>query len=621
MKYRADINGLRAIAVLPIVFYHAGISSMSGGFIGVDIFFVISGYLISKIIIDELDNNNFKLIEFYKRRTIRIFPALLFMLSALLIVSYFLALPTELASLKNSINAAALSVSNIYFWFETDYFSPLAETQPLLHTWSLGVEEQFYLLFPLLLLLIKKYFNKNYAPFLLVIIVLSLVLSWYASISHADAGFYLLHSRAWELALGSLVAIKFFPKVNSVTLANSLVLLGLFCILIGFFYIEPRWRFPFPWAMLPCLGTFLLLSYGEVAQLSKLLSLQPLQYVGKISYSLYLWHWPIITLYRIETGIELDLNETVFLVALSFIAATFSYYIIEKNFLIKFRSNQSPKRVVMVGVLSLFVFCLVTSFLINNIDYLKTTDKYISKIDSYNNYKKTPNYKFQYRVGSPCFRGMAHRHISFSPEMCAKTIGNSRNVIILGDSHAAQFWRAFEIQYPQANVMQATASGCRPVLDSKGTSYCTEVVDYVLGPMLDNQGFDTIIISARWVRREIPLLAKTVSFLKQRGIRVYVLGNTVEYNGSFPSILARAIKRGELESIDSHRIHSKEVMDKYIEAATIKNGGEFISLFNSECQSGQCKLTTDEGVPLHFDYGHLTLSGAKWHVSKMPKIY
>lgn len=620
MKFREDINGLRAVAVLPIVLYHAGMSNMSGGFVGVDIFFVISGYLISKIIIDELSIESFHLMEFYKRRIIRIFPALIFMLSTLLIVSFFLSLPSEIESLNATVIAATLSVSNIYFWFETNYFSPAAELQPLLHTWSLGVEEQFYLIFPLLLILVKKHFNQNYIRFLIAIIAISLVFSWYLSVNHTAAGFYLLPSRAWELAMGSLVALNYFPKIKSTVLINTLFVIGVLLLFLGFFYTEPHWHFPFPWALVPCFGTFILLAYGNKTSLSKVLSIKPMQFIGKISYSLYLWHWPIITLYRIETGIELDLAETLMLVIASILVATISYEFIEKVFLRKYRSSNSPKKIVLSGLLSLVAFCLIISYVSRNIESFRETPEAVQAIDLFNKYRQTTDYLYQFRTGSPCFRGFSHSNIAFDTEMCVKSNPDVRNIVVLGDSHAAQFWRAIELKHSEANVMQATASGCRPLLAGTGASFCREVVDYVLGPMLDNKGFDTIVLSARWEKHEIELLQKTVSYLYDKGVKVFVIGNTVEYYGEFPSLLARSIRNNSTDSIDKHRVLSKEKMDIEIKAVTENGGGHFISLFENECPYGRCKLITDEGHPFHFDYGHLTLSAAKWHVSLMPDL-
>ncbi|WP_448249745.1 acyltransferase family protein [Thalassotalea agariperforans] len=617
MQYREDINGLRAIAVLPIVLFHAGIETMTGGFIGVDIFFVISGYLISKIIISELKDDKFRLIEFYKRRTIRIFPALLFMLSALLTASLFLSLPSELAQLNNSVIATSFSLSNIYFWFVTDYFSPAAELQPLLHTWSLGIEEQFYLFYPIILLLIHKYFNKRYTIFIVSIIIISLMLSWFLSFKDAEAGFYLLPSRAWELALGGLVAINFFPKVKSAKIINALFLFGLTCIFIGLFWIKPSYSFPFPWALIPCLGTFVLLAYGDNASFSKLLSFTPLQFTGKISYSLYLWHWPIITLYRIETGIELDLLETISLVTTSFIFAIISYYLVERFFLKKYKKSSAAKNIVMTGILALALFCICSSFFIKNIEKFRATPESVLRVDSFNDYRETSDYLYQFRTGSPCFRGSEHRHIPFDTNLCVLPQENTRNIVVLGDSHAAQLWRAFKLKYSEANVMQATASGCRPLLEGKGADYCLEVVKYVLGPMLKNNSFDTIILSGRWRSNEITLLKETVSFLIQSGIKVIVIGSTVEYHGEFPALLARALKKNDLQFIHSKRDKNKEQLDLKIKSATLSAGGHFISLHESECPLGNCKLTTDDNSPMHFDYGHLTLSAAKWHISRM----
>lgn len=288
MKHRYDIDGLRAVAVLPIVLFHAGVAAIQGGFIGVDIFFIISGFLITSIIMKELETGRFSILGFYRRRIVRIFPALFLLIGVVLLAGCLLMLPTEVDALGKSAAATAAFASNIYFWATADYFATSAELKPLLHTWSLGVEEQFYIFFPLLVVLLVRFARLALRWVILVLTVLSFGVSLYLASRNPDAGFYLLPSRAWELGLGALVALGAFPAVRSRRGRDALSLIGIALIVAGYVLIDSARPFPAPWALFPCLGTALLIAYGETAVTARVLEMPPMRWIGAISYSLYL---------------------------------------------------------------------------------------------------------------------------------------------------------------------------------------------------------------------------------------------------------------------------------------------------------------------------------------------
>ena len=219
MIYRSDIDGLRAVAVISVLLSHVGITLFGGGYIGVDIFFVISGFLITTIITEEIKKEKFSIVQFYERRIRRIFPALYAMMLVTTIVAYFIFLPTHFKDYGRSMVAATLFVSNIFFWKESGYFSEVSETKPLLHTWSLGVEEQFYIFFPILLLLIYRYFKGRWSVWIASLSVLSFIISVYGVQIRPTATFFLLPTRAWELFLGGLLALGIFPEIKNLLLA------------------------------------------------------------------------------------------------------------------------------------------------------------------------------------------------------------------------------------------------------------------------------------------------------------------------------------------------------------------------------------------------------------------
>ena len=295
LKYRAYIDGLRAIAVLAVLFFHADIGC-GGGYVGVDVFFVISGYLITGLILKDLDGGQFQLVKFWERRVRRILPAVAVVLLACLATGWFLLFSLDFKELGESVLAQALLVSNIYFWRESGYFAQAAEMKPLLHTWSLAVEEQFYLLFPFLLIAFKRFSRKSLVPGILLLCCISFSLSVYCSYRHASVNFYFLPTRAWELLLGSFLAAIPAQRTSTRWLTESLSSGGLLAILCAVFFYGPDTRFPGISALLPCVGAALIIWANDhtLTCVGKLLAIRPVVFIGLISYSLYLWHWPML---------------------------------------------------------------------------------------------------------------------------------------------------------------------------------------------------------------------------------------------------------------------------------------------------------------------------------------
>ena len=334
-KYRADIDGLRALAVLAVLFYHAQLGC-PGGFVGVDIFFVISGYLITSLITDELAAGNFSLIHFWERRIRRILPAALAMTLGVFIGASLWFLPGDFAAVCKSITYQAVLAANFFFWQQSGYFAPGAETQPLLHTWSLAVEEQFYLLFPALLILLARYGKKFFVIGLLALAALSFAESTTADYSPdaLKSSFFLLPGRAWELLLGALLATSRGRIFLGGAAREVFGWLGLALIAWPIFFYSTATHFPGMGALPPCLGAALIIFSSEVklSTVGSILSLRPIVFVGLISYSLYLWHWPLIAFAKYSAKDQLATSVRVGLLAASFILAVSSWQWIEKPF-------------------------------------------------------------------------------------------------------------------------------------------------------------------------------------------------------------------------------------------------------------------------------------------------
>lgn len=299
LAYRPDIDGLRAVAVLPVLLFHAGLGC-TGGYVGVDVFFVISGYLIGSLIVRECESGGFDFGRFWVRRIRRLFPALAVTLAATAVVSVFVLIPTHLDDLGKALVAQPLLAANFLFWSQSGYFETASEYQPLLHTWSLAVEEQFYLFLPLILVPLLKRGRKPALVATWLFIVVSFAWSVHATQRYPSASFFLLPSRIWELDLGLVLALLARPGIARPVANEIASWAGLIAILVPMFFYDAATPFPGIAALPPCLGTVLLIhaNSGAPTTLGRILATPPMVWIGKISYPLYLWHWPVLVLAR-----------------------------------------------------------------------------------------------------------------------------------------------------------------------------------------------------------------------------------------------------------------------------------------------------------------------------------
>ena len=331
--HRPDIDGLRCIAVSSVFLYHLNNNILPGGFTGVDIFFVISGFLISRIIVTEVSNGSFSIAHFYARRVRRIFPALFAMLLVSSIMAV-IAFPPDLYSrFFTEFRFSALQISNFLFAQEKGYFEPANEYSLLLHTWSLGVEEQFYLIWPFLIIGVARFCKKAFLPVLSLVTLASLLLSDYLSISDAQAAFYMLPSRTWELGIGALTVLVARKQIRSAAMVNVLAIAGALLVAMPMFALNGADHFPGRNALPTVLGTAILLYTGGCRSNSfpgSILSLAPITGIGLISYSLYLWHWPLIVFHRVTAGREISLASGAAIIAVALGCSLLSYFLVER---------------------------------------------------------------------------------------------------------------------------------------------------------------------------------------------------------------------------------------------------------------------------------------------------
>ena len=334
VRYRAEVDGLRALAILPVVLFHIDVSGFDGGYVGVDVFFVISGYLITSLIQRELDQGQFSFLQFWERRARRILPALTVVVFASLVAGFFVLIPSDLESLGRSAFAQSLFASNILFWLQAGYFDADAATKPLLHTWSLAVEEQFYFFFPLALFVLSLFARTLRVWTIASALLFSFALSVWGVANHPHAAFYLLPTRGWELLLGAMIALapSSSSEVEAVHRRNELLSwLGLAAIAAAVFTYHIETPFPGWAALLPCLGTAAIIWANEtrLTSVGRILSIAPLVQIGLISYSLYLWHWPFIVFIDYASFDELTLLDKSAIVSVSIVVAWLSWKFVE----------------------------------------------------------------------------------------------------------------------------------------------------------------------------------------------------------------------------------------------------------------------------------------------------
>ena len=458
MKYRSDIDGLRAVAILPVVAYHAGLALVPGGFVGVDVFFVISGYLICRLINDEIKDGSFTVAAFYKRRVMRLFPALFAMLLATSVLAYLFLLPIELKEFSDSMIAAVTYVSNIFFALTTGYFDAPAETKPLLHTWSLSVEEQFYIVCPLFMLACHRFCPRRLNALIAIGALLSFAAAVLAYSRNPTFAFFLTPFRAWELLLGALIGLRFFPAPATSDLKSVLGGAGLALVLFAVFGFSRDTPLPLATAT-ACVGTALIIHSSEngISVVGRLLSWRPAVFIGLISYSLYLWHWPIMVFQRSD-GIlfeQASVTAKLGLIAISIGVACLSWKFIELPF--RIRNKTMSVRLAFGGALaSMAVVGALgaTALALNGAPY--RFPQSVVSIGSYLGY----NPAAAFREGQ-CYLG-ANRQ-TFDTKTCLTKDATRPNYLLIGDSHAAQLWLGLSSVLTSVNLMQATVTMCRPV--------------------------------------------------------------------------------------------------------------------------------------------------------------
>jgi len=622
LKYRADIDGLRAVAVLSVLAFHIGLSRFQGGFVGVDVFFVISGYLISSIIFAEISASRFTIIGFYERRIRRIFPALFAMLAAATVAAAFYLLPRELVDYSKSMLAATGSASNIYFWRHSGYFDT-PTSKPLLHTWSLAVEEQFYLSFPLFLLLVRRFFTRRLRAAVVLLFFASLVASCAVVLRSPDTAFYMPYTRAWELLLGTVLSLKLFPTLESVALRNLATLGGIGMILGSVLFYSQETLFPGFNALPPCVGSALIIWAGEAGEslVGEALSWRPVVFIGLISYSLYLWHWPIVVFRRmgvlggvggISYGNLALLSphrfDMLVEVVLSFALAVLSWRFVEKPFRIgSLRLSGRPLFALAGGVMLVLLGVAAGTVLAQGFTW-RFPNKALEVASALDSQSGT-----QYmRVGS-CFITTEYHFENYDYRTCLREDKEKRNYLLLGDSHSAMLWSALHTELKHSNVMQASTADCEPSLVPSGSVDCKKMMAYIFQQYLPTHTIQAVFLVGRWDQKSLGSLGQLISWAKQHQVHVIVFGPVPEYDAPLPRLLAYSIAWNKPALPSQHLVIGQRLLDAEMQQiATTTWHVPYISLYNEICSAKACLEYADPAhkLPLMGDDNHLSVPGA-----------
>ncbi|MDP1603576.1 MAG: acyltransferase family protein [Legionella sp.] len=623
-KYRADIDGLRAIAVIAVMLFHAGFPLFSGGFVGVDIFFVISGFLITFIIISEKQTGHFSFYRFYERRARRILPALFVIMFACIIFAFsppsWLGLdPLEMLDLSKSLMAVSTFSSNLLFWKQTGYFDAAAEFKPLLHTWSLSVEEQYYLLFPLFLILTWKIGRRLLIPALIGIAIISLCISQWGALHMPAATFFLLPTRIWELFIGVLVAFYFFaqkPPEASVR-RNLLGILGILFILYAIFFFDKETPFPSFYGLLPTVGAALIILCTDPDSIvGKTLGSRLLASLGLVSYSTYLWHQLLFAFFRIHNLGDLSALQSCCLILISFVLGYFSWKFIETPFRDK-QKWTTPTFWIIAGLCSaLFFFMGYEGYTSNGFEkkYLNSLSQEQRKIYDYKDY----SFNALWKRGS-CFLTDQQTYHDFKSE-CQATTKEENDLLVWGDSYAASFSVGLRTFSP--NLIQYTSSACPPIVDKNfiGRPECLDINKFILSEVKRLKP-KRIILQGSWVSYsenvDIKAIQQTILAIQSvsPNSKITLIGSLPVWKPTLPSLMIR--KNLPLEKdifINLATYNTLAAIDASLHNIAKNNHIDFFSPLEHLCQGPSCRITvkTPEGFSLMtFDYAHLTESGSK----------
>lgn len=618
MQFRKDINGLRAFAVIAVVLFHFFPSLIPGGFIGVDVFFVISGYLMTSIIFNGINANSFTLIGFYLARARRIVPALAFLCLALLIWGWFLLLPTDYKELSKHAASSITFLSNIIYWRESGYFTVGSHEKWLLHTWSLSVEWQFYIFYPLFILALKRLFNlKTISLILLITTFILFLLSAFSSYHWPDLTYFMFPARAWEMLAGSLVYL--YPIRMSLFLKKYTERVGLVMLLIGLLLVTERTAWPGIMAILPVFGTALILISSR--EDSIFTSNFAMQSIGRISYSVYLWHWPIVVQLS-YMGLSENIAYGIGGILASVILGFISYFLIELRFSRLVPINTIPKT---------FLSTIPLAAIASVIFYYDGAIASIRPVSISPQAKFLADYKLKHESLEEAYWLKCNAYTSIinngNTEIDSSCITKTQDtgLFLWGDSHAEALSLGLRSYLPSnVDFYQVTSAGCKPsfepsVLHGDFKRACDASNELAINKIRELE--PKIVVVAQANNHQQVNWSSFYDELKKLGVeQVMLIGPLPQWLPSLPSVIAKRhwpLTENSItdSSLDKSIVLTNDYLMHHLENEKII----FIDVFSQLCKvtdlGYSCLVKMDDDSLTAVDYGHLSKSGSKFVVS------
>lgn len=621
LHYRPEVDGLRAVAVIPVILYHAGFEWFSGGFVGVDVFFVISGYLITSLILSELAAGSFRLAHFYERRARRILPALFCVTTVTIPFAVMWLSPGDLAAFARSLVAVSLFSSNLLFWRESGYFDTAAELKPLIHTWSLAVEEQYYILFPLLLMLAFRAGRRTMLSLLGLIGVVSLGAAHWAAYAAPSAAFYLLPTRAWELLVGSFVAIGSRRQAGPETVpavSQLASLSGLTMILVAILAFDEGTPFPSLYALLPVVGTAVVIRFAQPGTLVfRVLSSRVAVTIGLMSYSLYLWHQPLLTFAKHLVSLEPPAWLMASLAAATFPLSWLTWRFVETPF--RRRTAFSRGQIFTLATAAAAASIATGAWIQGSSSLQERFQKqaYGGDVDhlEFNRFleqRYTPCEPAHLAESALRWRGLT-RCLQSKP-------GKDVDVALVGDSHAEHLFIGLAEQLKDRNV----AYYIRDSLPVAANPEFEEIFAHVVS----SRSIDTVIVAANWLSRVrqaddpatiAPALLRTMDLLVGSGKAVYLADDVPRFPFGpekckwvrWPFSGTTCVASSEI-ALRDRALYLPILEETHAASPALRR----IELHRHLCDDGGCSMVRD-GLLLFRDHDHLNIDGSVWMASKI----
>jgi peptidoglycan/LPS O-acetylase OafA/YrhL len=630
MKYRREIDGLRALAVVPVILFHAGFETFSGGFVGVDVFFVISGYLITTIILTELEQDKFSIVNFYERRARRILPALFLVMLVCIPFAWFWLLPNAMKDFSQSLVAVSVFASNILFWRESGYFDGAAELKPLLHTWSLAVEEQYYLIFPLFLMLTWRLGKRWILVLLVAVFLASFATAQWASIAKPTAAFYLLPTRGWELLIGAFAAF-YLSKSNRTEFARSVGevcgWLGLALILYAVFAYSKTTPFPGVYALAPTVGTVLIILFAtQQTTIGQFVGNKAFVGVGLISYSAYLWHQPLFAFAREKSLTEPSQLVFGVLSLAALVLAYFTWRFVEAPFRKKGTFNRF-KIFLYASIASIFfiAFGLVGNALDGEFVRLGYDDRYKPLVE---------RLRSNHGLNKECEEKLTES------EKCITD--DEPEVLLWGDSFAMHLAQGFLASNSKIKMKQTTVSQCAPVLGLAptkaifGAKNCLDGNDFVIKMLEKNKSIKYVVLSspAFFIGQKNLVTREGIKELSDKEVEAYFVATLekIKKLGVIPVIfsppprngsdIGQCLLKAEIKNVDKSvcdfPLSESEEYQKPIKnmLRRLSSNYQVIWLEDGVCKDGICTASIDDKL-IYRDTGHLSYEGSALLGNKM----